>query len=113
MNFSVEKGADGTTYYIHFTGKDVDTVQHGLVQAETRMKQSLERTARREETRAQRRGAAHRSQGAATRGARTQPGRRVKTRRQTLGAIRQRQKAIAEAARPLGAVRRARTTGAL
>jgi len=35
VNFSLEKAPDGNTY-VHFSGRDVDTVQHGLKQAAAR-----------------------------------------------------------------------------
>ena len=40
VNFSVEKAPDGNTY-VHFSGRDVDTVQHGLKQAAARYEQRV------------------------------------------------------------------------
>lgn len=40
VNFSLEKAPDGNTY-VHFSGRDVDTVQHGLKQAAARYEQRV------------------------------------------------------------------------
>ncbi|QRV02061.1 PcfB family protein [Arcanobacterium phocisimile] len=45
VDFAVEKGADGKTY-IHFIGKDADTIKHALSQARTRLEGSIEQTKR-------------------------------------------------------------------
>ena len=52
-NFSIEHGADGGTY-VHFSGRDVDEVQHGLQQAAARFSQRHGRNAGEERSRAPR-----------------------------------------------------------
>ena len=52
-NFSIEHGADGDTY-VHFSGRDVDEVQHGLQQAAARFSQRHGRNAGEERSRAPR-----------------------------------------------------------
>ena len=52
-NFSIEHGADGGTY-VHFSGRDVDEVQHGLQQAAARFAQRHGRNAGEERSRAPR-----------------------------------------------------------
>lgn len=53
INFSIEHGADGGTY-VHFSGRDVDEVQHGLQQAAARFSQRHGRNAGEERSRAPR-----------------------------------------------------------
>ncbi|VDG75787.1 Protein of uncharacterised function (DUF3801) [Actinobaculum suis] len=39
INFSVEKGTDGTTYF-HFAGKDIDSVRHAITQVAARVEKT-------------------------------------------------------------------------
>lgn len=42
VGYSIEHGADGKTY-LHFSGKDIRTIQHGLRQAAARYERKLEK----------------------------------------------------------------------
>ncbi|VEG28515.1 DUF3801 domain-containing protein [Actinomyces howellii] len=94
VSFSIEKGADGHSY-VHFSGKDINTVRHGLAQVQARISREMKKSVNQPDGRTAQRPSRQRRQEPGAGRRQTRSGRQVKSRRQTLDGIRSRQRAMA------------------